>query len=268
MFVFISLAVALCTLLGLSYAAKKHSSQHEHRYQLIVALRDIIEVTRQHRNAAHYTLMFGQDKSRHITLTQQRLTKMSSDLIELAPFDNKPMYRILEQNIKQLLGRWSQLNVSRSQIAHGKIIRHSLLLIDDLVVDWIANQYSDALDIEYSQTWQGVFDCLDALTQLRLCIDYIDNEKGDSRLVRRMETLQKKLIRLSVNTPTRVPSPTSSLAMTTLEQYIENPTTIRSKEDMYQLTTTLSEVIFLIYDTTINEVIQELYQPLPKTALA
>ncbi len=268
MFVFISLVLALLTLLGLSHAAKKHSAQHEHRYQMIIALRDIIELIRQHRSAAHCTLMFKQDKSTHIELTQQKLLEACSALIETAHFDSKPMYRILEKNTKQLLGCWSQIGVSRSQIAHGKLIRHSLLLIDDIIVDWIANQYRESLDNDYSKTWQGVFDSLDALTQLRLSIEQTDTRNGDSRLTRRMVILHKKLVQLCADSPIRGPSPISSMAVATLEQYIKNPTTIRNKQDMYQLTTGVSEVIFLIYDATINEVIQDFYQPLPRTALA
>jgi predicted house-cleaning noncanonical NTP pyrophosphatase (MazG superfamily) len=60
----------------------------------------------------------------------------------------------------------------------------------------------------------------------------------------------------------------NSLAARKLEEYIESPLTDRNQEELYQLTTCLSEVIFTTYDTVVNDVIQQLYQPLPKIALA
>jgi hypothetical protein len=268
MFVILSLTVAITILFLITMAAKKHSMQHERKYRLIVGLRKMIELTRQHRSATHYSLRFQQDKSRQIALTQEKLAEACHDLIAIAHFDNKPMYRVLEQNSKQLVHGWQRLNVSRNQLAHGKMIRHSILLVDEVLIGWIADKYNGTLDTEYSQAWQRVIDCLDALTQMRLCIEYTDTDSGKQRVARQMEVMHRKLAQLSLSTSTSIVSPMNSLAARKLEEYIESPLTDRNQEELYQLTTCLSEVIFTTYDTVVNDVIQQLYQPLPKIALA
>lgn len=64
----------------------------------------------------------------------------------------------------------------KNQRLHGKLIRHCMYLMDDVVLAWLAESGREELSDEYHMNWQQIFDAMETLTQLRLCIDDSRNE--------------------------------------------------------------------------------------------
>lgn len=267
MFVLLSLLLSLAILAAIYRYAKVTEAKTERKYQLIVHLRELATLVRQHRTATHYTLMFEQKKNKQLQKIEVAMEECCLALTDIAHFDNKPMYRVLHSNIKLLSRSWKKHSVNKNQIVHGKLIRQTLLLIDDILVAWLMAVEREDLEQEYRTLWQSVIDSLDCLTQLRLCIDSIDSELGKQRALHYCNQIHRKVNQLSLVGPLSIPSPMYSTAIGKIEALIDHPKAELDKEFMYQLTSELSELIFTNYDGIIKELAEELYQPIPNSVI-
>ncbi|SEG32794.1 hypothetical protein [Vibrio hangzhouensis] len=267
MFVFVSFILSAAILAAIYHYAKATEAKLERKYQLIVNLRGLVTLVRQHRTATHYYLMFGQKKLKQLEKIEQEMERRCLDLIEVAHFDNKPMYRVLHSNIKLLCRSWKKHSVSKNQLVHGKLIRQTLLLVDDILIAWLVDVEREELEEDYRNLWQGIIDSLDCLTQLRVCIEGCESELGKQRVMHYCRMMHRKVNQLSVVGPLSVPSPMYSATIGRIETLIETPATELDREFLYQLTSELSELIFTSYDGIIKEMAEELYQPIPNTAV-
>ncbi|GMQ45867.1 hypothetical protein [Vibrio sp. 10N] len=263
MFVLISLVLSIAILAAIYHYAKITEAKIERKYQLVVQLRDLITLIRQHRTATHYQLMFDQKKGKQLEKIESAMEECCIRLINIAHFDNKPLYRVLHSNVKLLSRSWKKHSVSKNQIVHGKLIRQTLFLVDEIFVAWLMDVEREELDQEYRNVWQGVIDSLDCLTQLRICIDGADSELGRQRILHYCKQMHRKVNHLSLVGPLSVPSPMYSTTVSKIEALIEEPDTALDKEFLYQLTSELSELIFSSYDGLVNEIASDLYQPVP-----
>ncbi|MFA0441672.1 hypothetical protein BCU70_12435 [Vibrio sp. 10N.286.49.C2] len=268
MFILVSVIISL----GILFVMYRYSRQQQHklerRYQLIVHLRDLVNLIRQHRSITHFALMSPYKKNRQIDKVEQEIDLHCQDLIQLAHFNNKPMYRVLHNNIALLIRSWKRSNVNKNQMIHGKMVRHTLLLIDELIVAWLVDLEQEELELTYSEIWHGVIDCLDCLTQFRMCIQNSDTTMGKQQLLHYCHVMQRKMNRLSVKRSCAVVRvPMRSAAMNTIDDMLAHPEKPIDKEAMYQLSSTLSDNIFQTYDECIGELAETLYLPLPKTAV-
>ncbi|WP_353498158.1 hypothetical protein [Vibrio sp. CB1-14] len=263
MFVLISLVLSVAILAAIYRYAKITEAKVERKYQLVVQLRDLITLIRQHRTATHYQLMFDQKKIKHLEKIEMAMEECCLKLINIAHFDNKPLYRVLHSNVKLLSRSWKKHTVSKNQIVHGKLIRQTLFLVDEIFTAWLIDSEREELEQEYRNVWQGVIDSLDCLTQLRICIDGTDSELGRQRILHYCKQMHRKVNHLSLVGPLSVPSPMYSTTVSKIEALIENPDTPLDKEFMYQLTAELSELIFSSYDGLVSEIASDLYQPVP-----
>ncbi|MGV2989463.1 hypothetical protein ACE1OE_17610 [Vibrio sp. E150_011] len=267
MFILVSVIISLGILFVIYRYSRQQQHKFERRYQLIVHLRDLVNLIRQHRSITHFALMSRHKKTRHIDKVEQEIDIHCQELIQLAHFNNKPMYRVLHNNISLLIRSWKRSNVNKNQIIHGKMVRHTLLLIDELIVAWLVDLEQSELELTYSEVWHGVIDCLDCLTQFRMCIQNSDTTMGKQQLLHYCHVIQRKVNRLSVTRSyATIRVPMASAAMITIDDILAQPESPIDKEAMYQLSSTLSDFIFQTYDDCIGELAETLYQPLPHTA--
>ncbi|EEW10772.1 hypothetical protein [Vibrio mimicus] len=276
MFVTISMLVSLA-ILGLIYtlSQQKHSAQ-QRKFELLVCLREVLALCRQHRSLTHQTLSqlglgqqgMTQQGQIHLQDLQQHLLEKSEQLIQIAHFDNRPSYRILQNSLKKVLNEWSQANVSKNQRLHGKLIRHCMYLMDDVVLAWLAESSREELSDEYHMNWQQIFDAMETLTQLRLCIDDTRNENNGLRIRHYCELMQRKLNQLALISPLTLGSPVCSSAMRQLNEVTDNTHVELESDALYQLSSELSSTIAQVYDHMLNDLVESLYHPLPQLVVA
>lgn len=268
MFVFISMLVSVAILYGLFLFTKQKELALQRKYTLLVDLRQLLNLCRQHRNATHHSLMFGQHRDAELQHLQHQIEEKSEHLIAAAHFDNKPMYRILQLKLKALTHEWSEHSVARNQMLHGKAIRHCLFLLDEVMLAWLVESNREDLSDEYHMNWQQILDSMDALTQLQLCIEEMHTEEGRPRLKHYCDAVRRKLNQLALISPLSIASPTCSEAMRCLAEFHDSRTLDMDAERFYQLTSEISLSIADVYDQMLADLTESLYLPLPKLVLA
>ncbi|MGY5579794.1 hypothetical protein ACXHQN_01450 [Vibrio cincinnatiensis] len=268
MFVFISMFISVSVLYLIFLFAKQKESALQRKYSLLVDLRQLLYLCRQHRQATHHSLMFGQQRAAELQHLQQQIEEKSEYLIATAHFDNKSMYRMLQIKLKALTNEWSTWSVARNQMLHGKAIRHCLFLLDEVMLAWLVESNREDLSDEYHMNWQHVLDSMDALTQLRICIEEMHTEEGRSRLKHYCDAVRRKLNQLALISPLSIASPTCSEAMRRLAEFHDSRTFDMEPEAFYQLTSEISLSIADVYDQMLADLTESLYLPLPKLVLA
>ncbi|MDK9754907.1 hypothetical protein KIV40_05515, partial [Vibrio sp. D173a] len=138
MFVLISTLISIAILAGIYHLAAKREKQHARKYQLLTLLRDTVHLLRRHRAVTHYSIQHQQNHEKEIEPIHQELGYKLHQLVETSRFENKPMYRLLQIKIDKLLEQWQDNTVARNQMEHGKLIRHSLYLMDEVTLAWLA----------------------------------------------------------------------------------------------------------------------------------
>ncbi|PAR65797.1 hypothetical protein CGT91_09070, partial [Vibrio metoecus] len=137
MFVTISMLISLA-ILGFIYSLsqQKHSTQ-QRKFELLICLREVLALCRQHRSLTHQTLNHTEVnccEPSTLAALERHLLEKSEQLIQIAHFDNKPSYRILQNSLKTVFNEWQQASVGKNQRLHGKLIRHCMYLMDDVVL--------------------------------------------------------------------------------------------------------------------------------------
>ncbi len=268
MFVLISTFLSIAILAGIYHLSVKREQQHASKYQLLTLLRDIVHLLRRHRAATHYAIQFKKDKASEIEELNQSLSQKLHSLVESSRFENKPMYRVLQIKVEQMLDQWQDASVARNQMDHGKLIRHCLFLMDELTIAWLAAEQRDELHDEYHMSWQSIIDNLETLTQLRICIRDFDDHAENERLKNIASVMLRKLNQLAVIAPLSIASPVAVRSIQSLHDYVEGRTTGLTEEQLYNITSDLSLTIFNTYDHVLSTIVETLYLPLPRLTLA
>jgi hypothetical protein len=248
------------------YLAKQRESILQRKYELLVTLREVLYLCRQHRNATHHALMFGEDRQAELLRLAELLHKKTDDLVSTAHFDHKPMYRVFQQKMKSLTtDDWSARTISRNQMIHGKTIRHCMFLMDELILSWLVDVSREDLTDEYHMDWQLVIDSMDALTRLRIAIEEMNTPDGWIRMQQFAQVVHKKINQLEMINPLPISTRECTTALQILEKIVHSPDHYPIEmEAMYQLTTSLSLSIAHVYDHILGELTETLYIPLPK----
>jgi len=268
MFVIISMLISI-SILGLMFLySKQKESTLQRKYELLIDLRQLLYLSRQHRNATHHSLMFGEKRQAELSHLQDLLHEKSNHLISTASFDNKPMYRVLQLKLKALMNNWEKRTVARNQMMHGKAIRHCMFLMDEVMLAWLVESSREDLSNEYHINWQQVIDSMDTLTQLRISIEDMHTQDGASRLRHYCDLTRRKLNQLALISPLSIASPACSKAMHILTEIHENPSFEISQQELYQLTSDVSLSIAHVYDQMLADISESLYIPLPKLVVA
>ncbi|HHI5408814.1 TPA: hypothetical protein ACPXMY_000213 [Vibrio metoecus] len=271
MFVTISMLISLA-ILGFIYSLsqQKHSTK-QRKFELLICLREVLALCRQHRSLTHQTLNHTEVnccEPSTLAALEKHLLEKSEQLIQIAHFDNKPSYRILQNSLKTVFNEWQQASVGKNQRLHGKLIRHCMYLMDDVVLAWLAESGREELSDEYHMNWQQIFDAMETLTQLRLCIEDTRNETNALRLRHYCELMQRKLNQLALISPLTLGSPVCSSAMRQLNEITDNNQFNLESNELYQLSSELSSTIAQVYDHMLNDLVESLYQPLPQLVIA
>jgi hypothetical protein len=250
------------------FVAKQRESTLQRKYELLVDLREVLYLCRQHRSATHHILMFGEDRHSELQHLHDLLNEKTTHLIGIAHFDNKPMYRVLQLKLNALMKEWDQRTISRNQMIHGKAIRHCMFLMDEVMLAWLVEVNREDLSDEYHMNWQQVIDTMDALTQLRICVEDMDSHEGRSRLLHYSETVCRKLNQLALINSLTISSPACAKAMQILGELSENVSIHVNAEEMYELTADISLSVAHVYDQMLSDLTENLYIPLPKLLIA
>lgn len=268
MFVAISILISLGILGFMFYFAKQRESTLQRKYELLVNLRQVLYLCRQHRSATHHALMFGEHRDAELNHLHDVMHDKTNHLIAIAHFDNKPMYRVLQLKLNALIKEWDQRTIARNQMMHGKAIRHCMFLMDEVMLAWLVEVNREDLSDEYHLNWQQIIDTMDALTQLRICVEDMDSHEGHSRVQHYSEIVRRKLNQLSLIHPLSISSPACVEAMQVLDDIHTGQNHQISREEMYQVTGDISLTVAHVYDHMLSEMTESLYIPLPKLLIA
>ncbi|WP_114765710.1 hypothetical protein [Vibrio rhodolitus] len=267
MFVIVSMSVSVLILALLYHYSRVRSQSHQRNYQQIVSLRLVMELCRRHRAFTHHAIANADVSSDNYVAKQleEELELESSKLIGLATYDNKPMFRVLQLKLKGLSSDWQQRSFARNQRVHGTAIRHCMFLIDDIALAWLLESGREDLSNEYHMNWQQVLDSMEVLTQLRICIQEVDQPVGEMRVKYYSDKIRHKLHQLSLISTLPIRSPLGVGVLDSLDKLIACDNINLEQGELYRLTTDVSHLIAQVYDDMLSDITQSLYQPLPST---
>lgn len=267
MFVVLSLLLSCAILALLIYLSKQRQSAQQQHYDVLVVLREILYLCRQHRRISHHALIHSQTENDELNHLQDLMIEKSNHLIANAPFESKAMYRILQLKLKSLIKEWQYRSVARNQMIHGKTIRHCLFLMDEVALAWLIESDREDLSDEYHLQWQQVLDSMEVLTQLRISIQDVNSYEGTQRIKYHSDKMRRKMNQLSLISPLSIASPSCTDALLKLGEVCDASEIKLSNEELYQLTTELSLSISQVYDQMLSDLTETLYLPLPKPAI-
>ncbi|PJC88185.1 hypothetical protein CSW98_03425 [Vibrio sp. HA2012] len=263
MFIIVSFLLSAAILATFYYCAQTRKVSYQSKHTAVSYLRQILHLCRQHRATTHEALVKGHHSN--IDIIASQLNDTMQQLLNHASLADKPVYRILQTKIHKMTTGWQTASISQNQICHGKVIRHCLLLIDEIMITWVLEAQRQELSDEYHQSWHQIIDSLDSLTQFRIAIQDMENDTGNTRLGYLSKTLHRRLTRLSLVNPIMVSSPAFQTICTHLEAISEDDQF--SSESLYQLSSDISLMIFNVYDYILTDVAEHVYVPLPTLAI-
>ena len=121
MFVLISILLSLCILIALFQVSQHRQSVQQRKLDILILLRQILLLCRQHRSLTHQSITLPTLNNQHHAIKDldHQLVQISNQLIAVAHFDNKPVYRIFQQSLNKLRHDWQG-------IAHQRVIKLSM----------------------------------------------------------------------------------------------------------------------------------------------
>ncbi|WP_070967271.1 hypothetical protein [Vibrio sonorensis] len=268
MFVLISLIVSVLVLIALFHFSKQRQTNLKRKFQLLVSLRALLQLCREHRNVTHKAISTEKFDESKVTLLQDNIRLQCQVLMSTAQFENRPMYRILGLKLHSLSKNWTEQTVARNQVIHGKAIRHCLFLMDEVVLAWLIEAGREELSDEYHLNWQIVLEAMEAVTQLRISFQDFEHHDGLLRSKFYSDRMRRKINQLAVICPLTVASPNCSANLATLSKITSQDSLTISRDELYQLTTDISLTICQVYDQMLNNLTETLYQPLPNLAMS
>ncbi|MDN2665948.1 hypothetical protein OW495_04420 [Vibrio sp. 14N.309.X.WAT.E.F5] len=272
MFVVISVGLSIAVLAALLHFSKKRQTALSHRFETLVLLRELLLLSRKHRAATHYALAYklSSDSIRKVNKIYDNILEVSELLQSHVSFDSRPMYRIYHLKLIAMHSDWQNRSLVRNQSIHGKTIRHSMFLMDEVMIIWLIQSEREDMSREYHMNWQQILDCMDILTKLRMSIPGIekaDMEKPEeyARFKFYASQTHRKLNQLSIICPISSGSPICTRAMHALTEIASSNEATQPADSMYELTSDISSVVSQVYDQVLSDITRSLYQPLPDT---
>ncbi|MGO1297760.1 MAG: hypothetical protein ACTMIA_10680 [Vibrio sp.] len=268
MFILVTIIISLAILAAMYQYSQRQQAIMQRQYDVLVELRQILHLTHQHRRVTHLALLHAEDYTTEIEKFQQELSVHSNHLISTVHLDNKPMYRIFQTKLADVMQNWPTYSPSRNQVIHGKTLRHGMFLIDEVVLDWLLTSNKEFLCDEYHQQWQMVVDSLDALTQLHICIADLDSKAGQQRFILYADIVYKKVNQLSFISALPISTPDCLLALQALQRCSTEQDITLDADQLYHLMHSLSMAIANEYDLILSRLTKTLFIPLPKMVMA
>ncbi|MGO2162208.1 MAG: hypothetical protein ACTH4J_17325 [Vibrio toranzoniae] len=265
MFVVISVGLSLLVLAALFHLSRKRQTALSHRFETLVLLRELLLLSRKHRAATHYALAhkLSSDSIRKVNEIYDNILEVSELLQSHVSFDSRPMYRIYHLKLIAMHSDWQNRTLVRNQSIHGKTIRHSMFLMDEVMIIWLIQSEREDMSREYHMNWQQILDCMEILTKLRMCIPDMERPEEYARFKFYASQTHRKLNQLSMICPISSGSPVCTRAMHALTEIASSNEATQPADSMYELTSDISSVVSQVYDQVLSDITRSLYQPLP-----
>ena len=265
MFVVISVGLSLLVLAALFHFSWKRQTALSHRFETLVLLRELLLLSRKHRAATHYALAYrlSSESIRKVNEIYDNILEVSELLQSHVSFDSRPMYRIYHLKLIAMHSDWQNRSLVRNQSIHGKTIRHSMFLMDEVMIIWLIQSEREDMSREYHMNWQQILDCMEILTKLRMCIPDMEKPEEYLRFKFYASQTHRKLNQLSIICPISSGSPVCTRAMHALTEIASSNEATQPADSMYELTSDISNVVSQVYDQVLSDITRSLYQPLP-----
>jgi hypothetical protein len=270
MLVVISVGLSLLVLAALFHFSKKRQTALSHRFETLVLLRQLLLLSRKHRAATHYALAYQltSDSIRKVNQIYDNILEVSELLQSHVSFNSRPMYRIYHLKLIAMHNDWQNRSLVRNQSIHGKTIRHSMFLMDEVMIIWLIQSEREDMSREYHMNWQQILDCMEILTKLRMAIPGIEKSNAEiheeyARFKFYASQTHRKLNQLSIICPISSGSPVCTRAMHALAEIASSNELTQPTDSLYELTSDISSVVSQVYDQVLSDITRNLYQPLP-----
>ncbi|GAL19997.1 hypothetical protein JCM19235_4197 [Vibrio maritimus] len=244
--------------------ASYRSVSNECYYQRLADLRKLIALLRLHREATHYSLLFGHNNQRQLASAQSQLVALleSKAMGRLVGFDD------IKASVSLQLRSWSQQSVRDNQLVHSQLIRDALILVQDTISSWAKADGQTHLLATQRKSWQMIVPYMDTLTTLRLHIATLEAHESQTAIHSLCHQLTHQLSELYVSQDLSLQQHLHDGLLQLLSEVDNHQSLDELKERLYRITSQLSELIFHCYDRTVTTVAQSVYSTLPKIAVA
>jgi hypothetical protein len=245
--------------------------QHEalqSRFNQIIGLRQLIHLLRFHRRQSHQALKSTPPESGYLC-ESLAIKSLSHSLLSQADNNSKPMYRILNHQLVNLLNEWPKYSVQRNQSTHGKAIRHVLYLIDDTLTQCLIAAEKDILFKQYQSAWPVMLNAIDSLSRFRYAIE--NYKMGSDAMARELslhaQILKRRMAQIHLSDAPPIPP---AIIDTLFDRFdsieLNNHDKDQTKHQLYQFSLEASDTLFHLYDLVLGHISHELSIKLPELA--
>ncbi|KJG38930.1 hypothetical protein UA32_06620 [Photobacterium angustum] len=264
MWLIIAIVISLLTIGYITWKTKKNNIQLQLQFDQIIQLRQLIQFIRYHRRYCHQKIVSNNTNNKpHESIQNKRYASKQtlSILIHQADTNHKPMYRILRQEIQRLFTDSPNYSLQRSQAVHGRIIRHIMYLIDDVISASLLTAEKDTTFEHYQSAWPVTLNALDSLNKFRWTIEQhpLENKSYAQELEMHVKMIQRRLGQISMISHQTPPIwPIEKLMQTFQEIQFHNQDENKLKEELYLYSIQISDTIFQFFDLIINDIADDL----------
>ncbi|MGF1828288.1 hypothetical protein L4D04_03675 [Photobacterium angustum] len=264
MWLIIAIVISLLTIGYITWKTKKNNTQLQLQFDQIIQLRQLIQFIRYHRRYCHQKIVSNNTNNKlHESIQNKRYASKQtlSILIHQADTNHKPMYRILRQEIQRLFTDSPNYSLQRSQAVHGRIIRHIMYLIDDVISASLLTAEKDTTFEHYQSAWPVTLNALDSLNKFRWTIEQhpLENKSYAQELEMHVKMIQRRLGQISMISHQTPPIwPIEKLMQTFQEIQFHTQDENKLKEELYLYSIQISDTIFQFFDLIINDIADDL----------
>ncbi|WP_233217624.1 MULTISPECIES: hypothetical protein [unclassified Photobacterium] len=269
MWLIIAAIISLLTIGYITWKTNKNNTQLQLQFDQIMQLRELIQFIRYHRRYCHQKIISNNmDNKIHESVKRKRhaLKQTLSILIYQADTNHKPMFRILRQEIQRLFTDCPHYSLQRSQAVHGRIIRHIMYLIDDVISSSLLTAEKDTTFEHYQTAWPITLNSLDSLNRFRWTIEHcpLESKSYARELEMHVKMIQRRLGQISMISQQTPPVwPIEKLLQKFHEIQFHNQDKNKLKEELYLYSIQISDTIFQFFDLIINDIADDLAITVP-----
>jgi hypothetical protein len=203
-------------------------------------------------------------QKKELEQTFVQLSELSDSLISKSRLESRPSYRTFQTKLEAMHIGWQGRTTNRNQVMHGKAIRHCMHLMDEATQVLLIETEQSEVSEKYHLHWQKVFDSMEALTELRLCILEVNSSNGRLRVKQCCDTIKRKLKQLATISPETFATPHSLAVRDKLTEISTSEHMKLSEDELYELTSDISCAIIQSYDQILSDIANSQCRPLPK----
>jgi hypothetical protein len=237
---------------------------HECYYRRLADLRKLIALLRMHREATHYSLLFGHNNQRQQTSARVQLQL----LLESRALHRLDGFSDIKACVTQQLQHWQQQTVRDNQLVHSQLIRDALILVQSTISTWAKADGQTHLLPTQRKSWQAIVPYMDTLTTLRLHIETLEKKDSQNAIRSLIKQLSHQLSALHISQDLSLQQHLHEDLLARIADVDADSSADEFKQRLYRITSQLSELIFHCYDRSVTTVAQSIYSTLPKIAVA